>query len=566
MPEPPLGAEPADGVEARGPAPETRHRVGLSSTGVFLINVAIQAIGFAANYFLYHRIAGPASGTALVGTIQLYLLIASSINGMGDLRIGTAYTFFIARGQPAQQSTGTYLSLRLAMVAGAGIVLFLLGTVQGTGLSFANSREEYEGLAVFMGLPVLWSIQTVYTQLVVARGHSTLGQVPILLESVIRTPLLIAAVFYWPTLEGLTLAYLPGAIASALFSIVPVVREVKGVSRTEMVRLFRYAWPLMGSLFLLYLANNAPPFLVNGYLGTTGLALFNAANAWRILALTVPAAVSMPLFPLLASLHRRRSYDALRGGTWKALRYTAMVVFPAVMVMIIYRVNLINIFANGAFPGPAAVPLAILAASVIPASLSQIIGTSLNAIGYQRLELYLTGLQVAVLFGGAVLLLKPFYLFGLSGLEAVAVAMLGSSIAALVLNTYYMERLMAVRIQIRPVAGILASAAVAFYAVSLVNDVVAVGRYYGLALGIVAGFAVYFLVLAAIGELSREDVRYLAGALALPSRVGETLSRVCWRQRSPVVNVAQEGEGRALTGPSNVLEIDPTDERPPGPR
>ncbi|HYK92881.1 MAG TPA: polysaccharide biosynthesis C-terminal domain-containing protein [Thermoplasmata archaeon] len=535
----------------------------MSSTGVFLVNVAIQAIGFGANFFLYHQIAVNSSGLALVGTVQLYLLIASSINGMGDLRIGTAYTFFVARGQPATRSTGTYLLLRLTMVTGAGVALFLLGTIPGTGFSFATTQQEYEGLAVFMGLPVLWSIQTVYTQLAVARGRSTAGQIPILLESVIRTPLLVAAVFYWPSLEGLTLAYVPGAIASAIYCVLPVIRETRAFERSEAIRMFRYAWPLMGSLFLLYIANNAPPFIVNGYLGVAGLPLFNAANAWRILALTVPAAVSMPLFPFLANLHRARAYDGVRAGTWKALRYTAMVVFPGGMVMIIYRVNLLNIFANGIFPGPAAIPLAILAASVIPAALSQIIGTSLNAIGYQRLELYLTALQVAVLLAASVLLLRPFALFGLPGLEAVSIAMFASAVAALVLNTYFMERLMAVRIQLRPVIGILASSAASFYVVSLVNDVVAVGRYYGLALGIALGFVAYFLVLAAIGELSREDVRYLAGALGLPDRVGRVLARFCWRAQGPPVNATWAGAGTAFRGGGAELDVDPSDGTPP---
>jgi O-antigen/teichoic acid export membrane protein len=562
-----LGAEADGAARPAAPVPETRHRVGLSSTGVFLINVAIQAIGFGANYFLYRYIAYTGTGTALVGTVQLYLLIASTVNSIGDLRIGTSYTFFVARGQPAQASTATYLALRLGMVGIAGAALFVLGTIPGTGLSFASTTEEFEGLGLFLGLPVLWSIQTVYTQLQIARGRSTAGQVPIFLESAIRSPLLVGAVFFWPTLTGLTLAYLPGALASAAYSFRSVARELRRFSRSEAVKLFRYAWPLMGSLLLLYLANNTPPFIVNAYLGTVGLAWFNFANAWRILALTVPAAVSMPLFPYLAGLHRRRSFEAVREGTWKALRYTAMIVFPGSMMMIVYRVNLINTFSNATFVQPDMVPLALLAASVIPASLSQLIGTSLNAVGFQRLELYLTGLQVGVLFAGAVVLLRPIDLFGLSGLVAVALAMLASATAALILNTYFMGRILAVRIPLRPVVAILGSSAVAFYAVSQINTVVAVGRYYGLAVGIVAGFAVYFLVLALVGELTRQDVRYLTGAIALPPRWGTWLARFCWRESGPPLRFADNGTVGLFETTASVAGEAPPEppDRPPPP-
>ena len=522
--------------------------VGLSSTGVFLSSVAIQAIGFIANFFLYHRIATSNAGSALLGTVQLYLLIASSINGMGDLRIGTAYTFFIARGQSPKNSTATYLTLRLAMVGGAGIALFLLGTLGGSSYSWASTREEYFALALFMGLPILWSIQTVYTQLAIAQGRSTAGQIPLLLESVIRTPLLIYAVYYSPTIEGLTLAYLPGAIVSAAYSFLPVARELAKVARAEAVRMFRYAWPLMGSLVLLYIANNAPPLLVNAFAGTAALPQFNAANAWRILALTLPTAVATPLFPFLSGLHRNRDYEGLRRSTWKALRYTAMIVFPGVMVAIIYRVNLLNTINGGFLASDPDVPiaLALLAASVVPAALSQIIGTSLNAIGYQRLELYLTSLQVGVLFAASVLFLPPVALFRLDPVVAVSIALVASSVAALVLNTYFMERLLAVRIQLRPVAAILGSAAVAFYAVSQFNLFITHNRYYELALGIVLGFVVYFLVLALVGDLTKEDVRYLVSSVGLPRPIGNFLARFCWRTESPAVNIARPGAAEGL--------------------
>lgn len=513
-----------------------RHHVGLSSTGVFVISVAIQAIGVAASVALNHVVGGNDAGKAILGTVQLYLLIASSINGIGDLRIGTAYTFFVARGRPASELTGTYLALRLAMVGIGGVSLFVLGTIPGSGFQWASTGEEIEALSVFMVLPILWSIQTVYTQMVVAGGRSVAGQIPLLLESCVRTPLLIAVVFLDPTVTGLTLAYVPGALASALYCLRPVLRETYRFQRAEAMRLFRYAWPLMGSLLLLYLANSAPPLIVNAYLGTIQLAEFSAANGWRILALSLPAAVAVPLFPVLTALHKAKGAASVRASTWTALRYTAMVVVPGVLAIVVYRNNLLNIFANATYIGPASLPLVILGFAVIPAALAQIIGTSLNAVGYQRLELYLTSLQVAVLFGGSILLLPPYSLFGLAGLVAISLSILGSSVAALVVNAYFMHRLLAVRIQLRPIGGILLSAAAAFFAVSRLNTVLAVGRWYELVLVVALGFAVYFGVLALIGELSKEDVRYLSGSIGLPATLRDTLVRLCWRERAPPVN------------------------------
>lgn len=536
-----------------GPSPNAvpvaRRSLALSSSGVFLTSLAIQAAGVVATVALYRNV-----DLGVLGLVQLYLIISSSITGIGDLRIGTAYVFFVARGQPPEQATGTYLVLRLAMVAIGGAVLLLLGPLQGTSFTYASSALQLEVLAVFMALPLLWSFQTVYTQLWIAKGDSLRGQYPLLVESLVRTPALVFMAFYDQSLVGLTIAYVLGAVASTIYSFPTVLRVTRHFDYREAIRLFRYAWPLMGGLLLSYLAGNIPPFLVTYYLGSKSLSVFLGANAWRILALSLPAAIATPLFPHLSGLHRQREYEAVRDATWRALRYSAMLVIPGVLACVVYRVNLLLIFTNAYVASLGPTPLALLALSVIPASLAQIIGTSLNAIGKQRLELYLTSIQVAVLLLMTVLLFQPFYLFNYArpsagvenGLVAASLAVLASAIVGLIVNTVFMERLLAVRIQLLPVGRMSVAAVASFFAVARLNAYIPVNRYYELAAGLILGFAVYFLVIAALGELTKEDVVYIGRSMGLPWRLTVALTRLCWKHEAPPVNVAAPGSGSAL--------------------
>ena len=557
-----MDVSPGRSGPSSGPSPNAvpgaRRSLALSSSGVFLTSLAIQAAGVVASYALYHNLQ---SQLGLLGLVQLYLIISSSITGIGDLRIGTAYVFFVARGQSPEQATGTYLALRLAMVAVGGGVLLLLGPLTSTGFTYAQTTLQLEVLAVFMALPLLWSFQTVYTQLWIAKGDSLRGQYPLLVESLVRTPALVFMAFYDQTLVGLTLAYVLGAVASTLVSFPTVWRVTRKFDYREAIRLFRYAWPLMGGLLLSYLAGNIPPFLVTYYLGSSNLAIFLGANAWRILALSLPAAIATPLFPHLSGLHRQREYEAVRDGTWKALRYSAMLVIPGVLACVVYRANLLYIFTNGLVAASGQTPLALLALSVIPASLAQIIGTALNAIGKQRLELYLTGIQVAVLLGMTVLLFQPFYLFNYArpsagaenGLIAASLAVLVSAIVGLVVNTVFMERLLAVRIQLLPVGRMSVAAVASFFAVAQLNHVIPVNRYYELAAGLTLGFAVYFLVIAALGELTKEDVIFIGRSMGVPWRLTVTLAKLCWKHEATPVNTAAPG---AATGLAPLAEDD----------
>ncbi|MCI4330599.1 MAG: polysaccharide biosynthesis C-terminal domain-containing protein [Thermoplasmata archaeon] len=559
------GAESGEAVPP--PTPVGTGKVGLSSTGVFLVTILIQLVGYVPTFFFARGIGQAVDGKALLGTIQLFLLVASSINGIGDLRIGSAFIYFVARGQSPKEGATTYLGFRLAMVGLAGTVLFLLAP--SLHLSMTDTLEMF---GIWMTFPVFWSLSTLYTQVYVATGRSTFSQTPLLIESIVRGAALTYVALYLtglndPTgvpvplatvnspltaLWAMTIAYALGVAASTIYSLPVVVRNWGKFSVREGTRLFRWAWPLMGSLILLYLSGNVIQFFVVAELNTHWYNVFLAANGYRILALALPTAVAVPLFPHLSSLHKHLEYHAIRSRTWQALRYTAMVVVPGVVALVVYRVNFLNIMYSSTYATEGSDMLALLALSAIPTALSGIIGTSLNSVGQQRLELYLTSLQVVILVIVAVLLIRPVYpatLLNIPGNDGAGWAVLLSSIGALALNTYFMERLLAVRIQWRPIMTIAASAGVAFLAVASLNDFVNVNRYYILAGALALGFGVYGLMLVASGELTKEDARRISQFLGLPRSVGVAVAKICWRESWPDLEPAGPGEAKGLTEP-----------------
>lgn len=508
----------------------------LSSGAVFGAALATQLIGLIGTVALLKHIGISSAGQALLGTVQLFLLIGSSINGVGDLRLGTAYTYFLARGKPARENTSAYLFVRMLMVAMAGVVIFVIAPLSVDGSRIAVGNAELTALGIFVALPILWSFSTVYNQMYIGQGNSLKAQYPGLIESVARLPILLFVAYYDPTIQGLTIAYVVGAVASTLYSMPAVLRQLRRFRRSEAARLFQFAWPLMGSLLLSYLVTNMVPLIVAASLGVTQLNIFLTANGWRILVLSLPAAVTTPLFPYLAGLHRQEEYEALRRSTWQALRYSSMLLVPGVVALVVYRYNFLNIFAGQNYAVAGAIPLAILVVGAIPLALSQIMQASINAIGRQRLELYITSTQVAVLFAAVFLLLPPWgFLPRSQGLIGGSIAVLASSAAAISLNTYFMERLIAVHIHLRSIAGITLSAAGSFGTLWALNHLhlFPISTWYQLLTAVFTGFLVYFVVLALIGELTREDVHRLSRSIGVPPRIYLPVGRLCWRLTSP---------------------------------
>ncbi|MGD0587504.1 MAG: polysaccharide biosynthesis C-terminal domain-containing protein [Thermoplasmata archaeon] len=563
-------AGPPSGPKA---VPKAVHSLTLSSSAVFAASLATQLIGFFASIALYKTFGLTDEGRYLLGTAQLFLLIGSSINGVGDLRLGTAYTYYLARGKPATDNTSTYLVVRMLMVGAAGLILFVIAPVSIGGSRIASGSNQLLALGIFLALPLLWSFSTVYNALFIGVGDSVKAQYPSLVEAIARLPALVIVALYFPTILGITTAYALGALASTLYCLPAILRLLRKFHWPEAARMFRFSWPLMGSLMLSYLVTNMVPLIVNFFLGPTNLSYFLAANGWRILALSLSAAVATPLFPYIAGLHRQEQYERIRRGTWQALRYTSMLLVPGVVALVTYRSVFLNVFQTQAYATNAAIPLAILVIGAIPLALSQIMQASINAIGRQRLELYITSTQVVVLFAAVFLLMPSWGLLYLSnGLIAGSIAVLASSIAALALNTYYMETLIQVHIQPRSILGIVVSAASGFFVMSQFNHLLPHNRYFQLGAGVVLGFIAYFAILILVGELTRQDVRQIGSSIGFPPWLYNGLARICWRQSSTGLLPVDLSRARGLrptelpetfVGDTELPEMTPLPEEPP---
>jgi O-antigen/teichoic acid export membrane protein len=547
------GTEAPTTPARRVPAvPQQAHSLTLSSGVVFGTALLIQVLGLVGSIFLYKHIGVTLEGQALIGTAQLFLLIGSSINGIGDLRIGAAYTYFLARGKPAVDNTGTYLALRTMMVIAASVTLFAIAPLSIFGHRIV-SGPDFESLGIFLCLPVLWSFSTVYNQMFIGLGNSLRAQFPSLVEAIVRLPVLIYVAYDVRTLNGMTIAYAVGALASAVYSFSAVSSRVRRFLWAEATHLFRWAWPLMGGLMLNYLVTNMIPLVVSANLGATQLSIFLTANGWRVLVLSLPAAVTTPLFPYLAGLHKQERYELVRSGTWSALRYSAMLLVPGVVALVTYRFTFLNVFANRLYAAPGAWPLAILVVGAIPLALSQIMLSSLDAIGRRRLELYITAAQVGVLIVAIAVLMPPWgkLLPPSDGIIAASIAVLLSGVAALVMNTYFMEKLIRVHIDPKSIVRITLSAAASFASLSLVNRtrVFPVESGVELLAAVFIGFAVYFVILAAIGELTQEDVRRISASLSLPAWFYGPLARICRVASTPSLAPVDLARAPGLTTP-----------------
>ena len=170
--------------------------------------------------------------------------------------------------------------------------------------------------------------------------------------------------------------------------------------------MFRFAWPLMGSLMLNYLVTNMVPLIVNAgssdrrsYRSSSPRTAGGSSSSRCRSRSRPPCSRTSPgctgrSGTSRCARGRGRRCATRRCCSCRAWSRSSPTDSP-----------FLNVFANHLYAKPGALPLAILVVSAIPLALSQIIQSSINAIGRRRLELYITTTQVAVLLGAVVVLM-----------------------------------------------------------------------------------------------------------------------------------------------------------------
>lgn len=596
--------EPSVATAQPTPTPELEHasapvtsRFALNTLVVLAVAVLGQFLGWVATHEFFRQDIGSASGSAelnLMGLATLYMTISSVIYTLGDFRFVSAYSFFVARGGKVGPLTGAYLIFRFASIGVIALGFVLLSPVVAPLLGVTIQASA--ALELFLLVPIIETPSFVYSYLMAARGKAARGTWPLVLENAIRTPALVFVAFLYtfnPALAGTSLdllglkftvhmvssewivdigwAYVVGATIPFFAIIVHSLVSEQGLyrhvtltgAREELRSMLVFATPLIGAMFLTYAVSSLPPFaLAAAFPSMTGLIqAFSSANAFLLLLMFLPNAITIPLFPDMAGLFVRGEHAEMRRRTRKSMRWTVMILAPAILSVMVFRhVLLDDLYTAAVTHGitDAQWALVLLAASTIPQSLFRIMGSVLDAVGQQKRELYLSAVQLAVLGVAIYVVVAPWsHLQGPGDghvVSGVAAAVFLSTSAGFVCNAWFLHKYVRVHPSPRPYVTIIAAATAAFLLfsntfVGLVGGLVGqpnlaipVQIVWVLVVTVVVGVLIYVGVLAAVGELTKQDVRELGGSLGLPRWLVRNVAKICWREGWP----DPDDEGPAL--------------------
>lgn len=453
------------------------------------------------------------------GVMMWGFAFVALFNVVVDLGFETAHIKFVAEGKDQNDCFSTFAviksSLTVLMIVLASGSVFL--GITDTGFDDSTTKV----VLIFIVYYAIANIKSIFTITFDARLESGKSSIVLAIESVGRSILLIVLAFMQVSADLLSMAYLVGMIFTALAALALCKNINLRFVRPTMIKEYAiFAAPLVISSLVL-MAMEALDRVMIGLNGNPYEVSYYAAAIGAVIAgVSLGKSINNVILPQLSSPEMVCSKIKTEGLIWTSQKYLLMFLLPVTAVLMVHG-EPIAVVLFGAEYYRAGTILSILSVmmtlKILSGVLSQVLYAS-NKTGLYTKASVIYGVLVIVLYLLFIPSSSPFPWTG--GIGAALAVTLGSMVY-IVLLTYYVKNSTGVGIYRQLWKHILAMTVtlIAMLAIPYYFEVSGLLR---VAVISVLGLVIHLVVLAALGEFTKDDVRFFRNAIN-PKQIYESL-------------------------------------------
>jgi len=304
---------------------------------------------------------------------------------------------------------------------------------------------------------------------------------------------------------GVVMGWILGDLFSAILYAASSFRTVRfsssllNKSISLIPLLLRFSWPLLASSLVLFLYAWYDQALVIAFLPLESVGIYNVSRRAFGVLVGIATALGQSLFPYYGMTYGRRDHEAISIAIKKASRYTMLIIFPLTLGLFSTAKPAITLFAGQQYISGWSI-LAIMAIFGLTYGISPALSGLL--IIYEKTKTVMLMNIASVVF--SLILFPAVGIFGLNGLAFMRGA---SLLLTLILNIYFLSRIVKVEIDKETLAKTVISSAIMASAVFFIQQV-----YYNkflLPIYVGIGVIIYIAELRILKILKRSDVELL---------------------------------------------------------
>ena len=453
------------------------------------------------------------------GVMMWGFALVALFNIVAGLGFDTAHIKFLAGGGNQNNCFSTYTVIRILLTL---LMIILASATLWISVGNGSMGSEAAGvIAVFIIYYAAWDIRSIFTVTFDARLESGKSSIVIMLESIVRSVLLIVLALQQVSADVLSMAYLTGMIL-AVVSAAWLSRNInlKFVRPTMFKEYAYFAAPLILSTIVL-MAMEALDRVIIGFNGDLLEVGYYAAALGAVTAvISLGNSMNNVILPQLSSPDMTCSREKTEGLVWISQKYLMMFLLPVTAVLIVHGEAIATVLFGSDY-ARAGVILSVLSVmmtlKIISGVLSQVLYAS-NKVGlYTRASVFYGILVIALYF----LLIPSSSPFPLTGGIGAALAVTVGSMVYIAILMYYVKQSTGVGIYPQLWKHILSTAATlsVMFATYCCFDI---SGLLSVAVVSLSGLIVHMSVLAITGEFRKSDIEFFRNALS-PKQIYQSL-------------------------------------------
>jgi O-antigen/teichoic acid export membrane protein len=461
--------------------------------------------------FFISRYLGP----DIYGTIAWAMAFVATFNSISDLGFNSAHIKRISEGQDPSECLSTFIAVKLlltgALVVFLLIVIAIWQSVMGEGLP----SDQIQVVTLFIVYQVFYDISMIATMTFDARLETAKTQISMLMDPIVRIPLVVIVSVYGMSALDLAYAYVIGATSLAVISLLMLSRDRYRFTRPTMFRSYLvFAIPLSIVVIITTLSVNIDKILLGVFWTDADVGYYTTCQTILNIFGMLGVAVSTLTFPAFSKMHSDGDTEGVRRNTIAAERYIIMLILPVVTVLVLFPTEISLVLLGDQFRASGG-PMRFLAISLLLNVLNLMYMSHVNAANRPDLTAKMVFLSLVV----NIVFLLTLVPGSLGDAEMLGLAATGAAIANMISfivlafsNRTVVYKLTGTppnkRLVIHLLGSIITGAAILALSLLIPLDGWLTLILYGL-----VAVAVFYLSLFIMRELRREDIDYFLGIL-----------------------------------------------------
>lgn len=486
-----------------------------SATGSFqlFVGVAVSTITMAVGTIILGRIMTPEEyGLYYIALTPSYMAIL-----FRDWGINSAITKYTASLRAENKKEDTYEIIAAGMLfeAATGLILsIILFTLSNFIASTIFGKPESSPLIAIASVTVLaGAILTAAQSTFIGFEKMELNSLTTICQAIAKTiasPVLVIAGY---SALGATLGYTISFIAAALTSLaalyLTIVKWVKAKNpeKTSLLQtlkeMLRYGIPLSISSIISGFLIQFYAFMIAIYCTEAMIGNYQVATQFATILTFFTTPISTVLFPTFSKINPRNERELLQTVFASSVKYTAMILVPATMAMIVLSKPIVyTLFGEKWTYAPFFLALYIINnLFAIFGSLS--LGSILAGLGETKTQMKLTLITLTLGMPLAFALIPTMGIVGLILTSIIA------GIPSLFIGLCWVWKRYKIKVDMKSSVRILASSTVATAATFLTINFITFADWIKLAAGGLIFLATYLTTAPLIGAIKQSDIANL---------------------------------------------------------